>query len=85
MSAAYGTRAAKVFGLTVRRSRGVQSTNVVEAGCFLEKIGGSKKEKYCFEQKTAWSRRALMLFKLHEIDKLILWKIVKIIATRYHI
>jgi len=39
----------------------------IEAGCFLIKVRGSKTEKSCFEQKNAWSRFTLILFKLHEI------------------
>jgi len=41
-----------------------------------------KKENLAFEQKNAWSRSALNCTKF---GKLILRKIIKIVATRYHI
>ena len=39
----------------------------------------------CFERKNAWSRFALILFKLHEIWLVDSRKIIKIVATRYYI
>jgi len=58
----------------------------VVAGCFLEKVGGSKKERSRSEQKNAWSRFVLKLLKLQtKFGKLIFGKIIKIVATRCHI
>jgi len=39
----------------------------------------------CFERKNAWSRFALILFKLHEIWLVGSQKIIKIVATRCYI
>jgi len=58
----------------------------VVAGCFLEKVGGSKKERSRSEQKNAWSRFVLKLLKLQtKLGKLIFGKIITIVATRCHI
>jgi len=42
-------------------------------------------EKFCFEQKNGWSLFALILFNCKEFCKLLLRKIIKMVASRCHI
>ena len=62
--------------------RGVHTIDRWKQDASWKKLGEVKKENLAFEQKNAWSQSALNCTKF---GKLILRKIIKIVATRCHI